>query len=128
MNSHALSHPELSRNATKDEFKHSLSTDQKDINMTTYQEYKAKIAELENLAETARKSELQAAKEKIAAIMRDYGLTLADLGPVAKAKPVKTRAPVPTKYRDDATGQTWTGRGRAPKWLEGKDKEQYLIK
>jgi DNA-binding protein H-NS len=96
--------------------------------MTTYQEYKAKIAELENLAENARKNEVSKAKEQIATIMRDYGLTIADLGTVTKAKPVKTRAPVPTKYRDDATGQTWTGRGRAPKWLEGKDKNQYLIK
>ncbi|PHV04298.1 histone family protein nucleoid-structuring protein H-NS [Janthinobacterium sp. BJB412] len=96
--------------------------------MTTYQEYKTKIAELESLAESARKNELLAAKEKIAGIMRDYNLTLADLGSTAKAKPVKTRAPVPTKYRDDATGQTWTGRGRAPKWLEGKDKNQFLIK
>ncbi|KQQ40236.1 histone family protein nucleoid-structuring protein H-NS [Duganella sp. Leaf126] len=96
--------------------------------MTTYQEYKAKIAELENLAENARKNEITKAKEQIATIMRDYGLTVADLGTVTKAKPVKTRAPVPTKYRDEATGQTWTGRGRAPKWLEGKDKNQYLIK
>ncbi|MDR7049408.1 DNA-binding protein H-NS [Duganella sp. 3397] len=96
--------------------------------MTTYQEYKAKIAELENLAENARKNEVTKAKEQIATIMRDYGLTMADLGTVAKAKPVKTRAPVPTKYRDEATGQTWTGRGRAPKWLEGKDKNQFLIK
>jgi DNA-binding protein H-NS len=85
--------------------------------MTTYQEYKAKIAELQGLAESARKNEVQAAKEKIASIMRDFGLTLADLGGVAKTKPVKTRAPVPTKYRDDATGQTWTGRGLKPKWL-----------
>jgi DNA-binding protein H-NS len=96
--------------------------------MTTYQEYKAKIAELENLAENARKNEVSKAKEQIATIMRDYGLSIADLGTVSKAKPVKTRAPVPTKYRDDATGQTWTGRGRAPKWLEGKDKNQFLIK
>ncbi|KQN77071.1 MULTISPECIES: H-NS family nucleoid-associated regulatory protein [Duganella] len=96
--------------------------------MTTYQEYKAKIAELENLAENARKNEVTKAKEQIATIMRDYGLTIADLGTVAKVKPVKTRAPVPTKYRDEATGQTWTGRGRAPKWLEGKDKNQFLIK
>jgi DNA-binding protein H-NS len=96
--------------------------------MTTYQEYKAKIAELENLAESARRNEVQLAKEKITAIMRDYGLTLADLGGTAKVKTIKTRAPVPTKYRDDATGQTWTGRGRAPKWLEGKDKADYLIK
>jgi DNA-binding protein H-NS len=96
--------------------------------MTTYQEYKAKIAELETLAENARKNEIQEAKEKIAAIMRDFNLTLADLGSVGKAKPAKTRAPVPLKYRDDATGQTWTGRGRAPKWLEGKNKDDYLIK
>lgn len=97
--------------------------------MTTYQEYKAKIAEFEKLADAARKAELQSAKEKIASIMREYGLTLADLGGAAKpAKPVKTRAPVPMKYRDDATGATWTGRGRAPKWLEGKDKANFLIK
>jgi DNA-binding protein H-NS len=96
--------------------------------MTTYQEYKAKIAELENLAETARKDEISQAKEKVAAIMREYGLTVADLGGAAKVKTSKPRAPVPTKYRDDATGQTWTGRGRAPKWLEGKKKEDYLIK
>ena len=32
------------------------------------------------------------------------------------------------KYRDPVTGQTWTGRGRAPKWLEGRKKEDFLIK
>lgn len=96
--------------------------------MTTYQEYKTKIAELENLAENARKNEIAKAKEQVTAIMREYGLTIADLGGATKVKTVKTRAPVPTKYRDDATGQTWTGRGRAPKWLEGKDKNDYLIK
>jgi DNA-binding protein H-NS len=97
--------------------------------MTTYQEYKAKIAELENLAESARKNEVAEAKEKIATIMRDYGLSISDLsGNTPKVKVSKPRAPVPTKYRDEATGQTWTGRGRAPKWLEGKKKDDYLIK
>jgi len=97
--------------------------------MTTYQEYQAKIAELQKAAENARKNEIAQAKEQIAGIMREYGLTLADLGPAVKAvKPVKPRAPVPMKYRDDKTGQTWTGRGRAPKWLEGRKKEDFLIK
>lgn len=96
--------------------------------MTTYQEYKAKIAELETLAETARKNEKAAAKEQILTLMRDFGITVAELGASGKSKSGKKRAPVPAKYRDDATGQTWTGRGRAPKWLEGKNKDQYLIK
>lgn len=95
--------------------------------MSTYQEYTAKIAELQQLAEAARKNEIAGAKAQIAAIMKDYGLTVEDLGG-AKTKTVKTLVPVAVKYRDDATGETWTGRGRAPKWLEGKDKNQYLIK
>jgi DNA-binding protein H-NS len=98
--------------------------------MSTYQEYTAKIAELQQLAEAARKNEIAGAKAQIAAIMKDYGLTVADL---AQAEPKATKAPkvrnpVAAKYRDDATGETWTGRGRSPKWLEGKDKNQFLIK
>lgn len=96
--------------------------------MTSYQEYKQKIVELENLAETARKSEIASAKEKITSIMREYGLTFADLGGAAKAVSTKPRKTVPAKYRDDVSGQTWTGRGRVPKWLDGKNRESYLIK
>ncbi len=34
---------------------------------------------------------------------------------------------VPPKYRDPATGQTWTGRGKPPLWIAGKDRLQFLI-
>ncbi|MBA5606802.1 H-NS histone family protein [Duganella sp. FT3S] len=95
--------------------------------MATYQEYATQIAELQRLAEEARRNEIADAKAQIASIMKDYGLTVADLGGV-KTKAVKERSPVAVKYRDDATGETWTGRGRSPKWLEGKDKNQYLVK
>lgn len=95
--------------------------------MSTYQEYTAKIAELQQLAEAARESEIAGAKAQIAAIMKDYGLTVDDLG-TTNAKTVKERVPVAAKYRDDTTGETWTGRGRSPKWLDGKDKSKYLIK
>ena len=96
--------------------------------MSTYQEYAAKIAELQQLAEAARKNEIADAKAKIAEIMEQYGLTLADLAGGTKVKSVKERVAVAAKYRNDATGETWTGRGRSPKWLEGKDKDQFLIK
>jgi DNA-binding protein H-NS len=95
--------------------------------MSTYQEYTAKIAELQQLAEAARKNEIAGAKAQIATIMKEYGLTVEDLGG-AKAQAVKARIPVAAKYRNDVTGETWTGRGRSPKWLEGKEKDQHLIK
>lgn len=95
--------------------------------MNTYQEYKAKISELQALAEEARGREISQAKEQIGSIMKEYGLTLADIAPQKVGRPKKPGVPAPVKYRD-STGQTWTGRGRTPKWLEGKDKNDYLVK
>jgi DNA-binding protein H-NS len=96
--------------------------------MSTYAEIKAQIAELENKAKEARAVELAAAKAQIAEIMRTYGLTLADLGSGAKARNAKTRQLVPAKYRNAATGETWTGRGRSPLWLAGRNRDEFLIK
>lgn len=96
--------------------------------MSTYAEIKAQIAELENKANEARSSEIASAKAQIAEIMKTYGLSLADVGGSAKPKSPKVRQPVPTKYRNSQTGETWTGRGRAPLWLAGKNKDDFLIK
>ena len=96
--------------------------------MSTYAEIKAQIADLETKANEARASELATAKSQIAEIMKAYGLTLDDLREVGKTKAVKVRQPVPAKYRNGATGDTWTGRGRVPRWLDGKNKDDFLIK
>jgi len=93
---------------------------------TSYADLKAQIAALEKQAALARDSEISTAKSQIREIMQTYGLTVADLGGVAKVpKATKT---VAAKYREASTGEEWTGRGRAPKWLDGKNKEDYLIK
>jgi len=60
--------------------------------------------------------------------MKEYGLTASDLGAIQKAKASKVSNPVAAKYKDPVSGATWTGRGRAPLWLNGKSKEEYLIK
>ncbi|BAO94094.1 histone family protein nucleoid-structuring protein H-NS (plasmid) [Caballeronia insecticola] len=50
---------------------------------------------------------------------------------VAKTKPKAgnyVRGPQTPKYRDPMSGETWSGRGRAPAWLAAaKDRTQYLI-
>lgn len=96
--------------------------------MSTYAEIKAQIADLEKKAHEARTSEIASAKAQIAEIMKTYGLGLGDLGGNAKSKAYKVRQPVAAKYRSAETGETWTGRGRAPLWLAGKNKDDFLIK
>lgn len=96
--------------------------------MSSYQDYQKQIAELQAKAEAARRAEVAEAKVKIQAIMSEYGLTVADIGVGSKPALKASRKPVEIKYKDEATGDTWTGRGRAPKWLEGKDKNQFLVR
>lgn len=93
---------------------------------TSYADLKAQIAVLEKQAAQARDSEISAAKSQIREIMQTYGLTMADLGGAIKVP--KARKTVAAKYRDASNGAEWTGRGRAPKWLDGKNKDDYLIK
>lgn len=96
--------------------------------MSTYSELQAQIAELQKQAEAARTGELAKAKAQIAEIMKEYGLTAADLGGSEKTKAAKAKVSVAPQFANPETGEKWTGRGRAPRWLEGKDKEHFRIK
>lgn len=93
--------------------------------MTSYQELKAKIAELEQQAEELRRSERRGAIQQIRELMQNHGVTLQDLEEGTKKRPGKDRSPVAAKYRDPESGKTWTGRGRAPLWLKGRSKGNF---
>jgi DNA-binding protein H-NS len=104
--------------------------------MKTYMALKSEIAKLEKQAEALRKNELKSVIAKIRLAIDEYGLTAADLGfgPGARqavVQPAKRRqrasAGVP-KYRDPATGRTWTGHGRPPAWIAAaKNRADCLI-
>jgi len=78
-------------------------------------------AELEKQIADARRVEHTQAVAEIRGLMAQYGLTLADLsarsGATKSGAMPGTGAKVAPKYRDPATGATWTGRGLKPKWL-----------
>ena len=77
-----------------------------------------------------RQTELADAIGKVKALVAEHGLTAEDVFGSAKRGPKAsgaTKNPVAPKYRDAATGQTWTGRGKAPKWIDGKDRAQFVI-
>ncbi|MCU0968279.1 MAG: H-NS histone family protein [Rubrivivax sp.] len=68
------------------------------------------------IAETQRE-ERAAAVSQIRSLMAQYGLTLADLSAKASPPAKKAGGKVPPKFRDPATGSTWSGRGLQPTWL-----------
>lgn len=87
--------------------------------MASLQELIAQKEALEREIERTRNEDRSDAIAKVRALMEEYGLTLSDLaarpGPKSRATPTKK---VAAKYRNRATGDSWSGRGLQPKWLK----------
>jgi len=97
--------------------------------MPTYTELKAQIASLSALAEAARNAEITAVVHSIRAIVAEYDLTEKDIFGSRRGRPRKKKSPATVpKYLNPATGATWSGRGRAPRWIaDAADRDQFLI-
>jgi len=96
--------------------------------MATYKEIQIQIQQLEKQADEARRQELATVIATIQSQMQEYGITPEDLRAPRRSKTAKTRQTVEPKYRNPSTGATWSGRGRTPLWLEGKNLTDFLIK
>ncbi|MGH8777764.1 H-NS family nucleoid-associated regulatory protein [Paraburkholderia sp.] len=97
--------------------------------MTQYADLKAQIARLQAQADEARRTEVVNVIAEIKRKITEYGLSAQDLGFAAAARrgrPPK-KAPLPPRYQDPKTGTTWSGRGKPPKWIAGKNRERFLI-
>lgn len=86
--------------------------------MATLSELLAQKAELERQIAETQRAERAAAIAQVRELMSQHGLTLADIGVRAANVAAPVRSKVPAKYRDPATGQTWSGRGLQPNWLK----------
>ena len=95
---------------------------------------KARITALQKQLAAAENNKAPAVRQ-VKALMKKLGVFAADLAdPSAekRAKGVKkTAQKVAVKYRDE-NGNTWTGRGKTPRWMAdaekaGNKREKYLI-
>jgi DNA-binding protein H-NS len=119
--------------------------------MPTYQELMSRKAALEKEAaalqeqiENAQRAERAEVINQIKSLMAQHGISFTELGArsggggggsggrARSAKPSTTGRKVAVKYRDEATGNTWSGRGLQPNWLknalaEGRKLEDFAV-
>ncbi|RTL29141.1 MAG: H-NS histone family protein [Burkholderiales bacterium] len=92
-------------------------------------------AELERQLTEVRRAERAGVIAQVKALMNEHGLSVSDLGGVSgagKRRGANAGAKVAPKYRNPATGDTWSGRGLKPKWVaaaldSGKKLEDFAI-
>lgn len=90
--------------------------------MSTYEELLAQRKILEQQIAVAHKAAAAQALDEVHALVAKFGFTAQQVFPW-KPTPKKAQA----KYRDPVTGATWSGRGREPKWIAGKDRGAFEV-
>lgn len=96
--------------------------------MSNLQDLMTQKADLERRIAQAQREARVEAIAKVRGLMSDYGLTMSDLSGRGTRK---SAGKVAAKYRD-ASGNTWSGRGLKPKWLQqamasGKKLEDFKL-
>lgn len=92
--------------------------------MPSYQELLAQKNELDKRIEQAHHAEAKEALATVKQLISTFGFTAQQVFPWKPEEKKKVEA----KYYDPESGATWTGRGKPPKWIEGKNRSQYEIK
>lgn len=95
-----------------------------DISNLSVAELKHLTSEAEALIESKKEQELDAAYKQVLQIASEHGVSVEELmtrgGKASKSKS-STRKPVAPRYRNpDNQQETWTGRGKQPRWLAAK--------
>jgi DNA-binding protein H-NS len=101
-----------------------------DLEKMSHAELAAMEAEIGRLIVQKRESERSAVREAVTALAREHGFDIKELIGRGKGR----NGSVAPKYQDpENAANTWTGRGRMPRWMtaalkgrEGK-KEDFLI-
>ncbi|KHS09405.1 histone [Burkholderia multivorans] len=91
---------------------------------TAYTQLLKQRDELDAQIKQALEIERGDAIAKIRALMETYHIAADE---IADRRRTRRHKPVVAKYRDPESGATWSGRGKPPRWIAGKDRESFAI-
>ncbi|KVN48734.1 hypothetical protein WT12_08280 [Burkholderia territorii] len=94
------------------------------MSTTAYSQLLKQREALQAQIEKALESERAGAIAQIRELMETYSISADEL---ADRRRTRKHKPVEAKYRDPDTGATWSGRGKPPRWIAGKDRESFAI-
>ncbi len=95
--------------------------------MPSYKDLLAQRQALDAQIASARQSELSAAIARVKEMVGEFSLTEQDIFGKPGRTPSATGATTAPKYRDPASGATWTGRGKPPRWIANQDRAKFAL-
>lgn len=91
--------------------------------MPTLRELLAEKVKLEQEIHRAHQEASTVALATVRELVQEFGFTSQQVFPL---KPLKKKPEA--RYLNEKTGATWSGRGKPPAWIAGKDRSEFAIK
>jgi len=114
---------------TETEFEPEIVTgEDEDDDGKSVEELTAERERLDNEIKSKTDDQKTSVINQIKTVVETYAITTEELvealgGLKSRRKGVKAKQ----KYADPASGATWSGRGKEPAWIKGKDRKKFLI-
>ncbi|WP_080420582.1 H-NS family nucleoid-associated regulatory protein [Burkholderia ubonensis] len=92
--------------------------------MPTYEELLRQRDSLNAQIATAKSHERAGVLVEVKRLVAEFDIASREIFGVERPQ---TRIRPPAKYRNPATGETWSGRGRPPAWIAEHERTAFLI-
>lgn len=87
----------------------------------------AQRAEIEAQINAERAHQMRAAITAVRELVAQHNLNASDVFPGRSAGMKSASKKVAAKYRDPASGKTWSGRGVSPKWFDKSRPQDFAL-
>ena len=98
------------------------------LDQMSVQELEQQQAEIDRKIREKKEAEKKAVIEQIVTVVHTYDIPIDELVDALGGLKIKRQGmKAVQKYRDPVTGVTWSGRGKEPTWIRGKDRRKFMI-
>ena len=105
-----------------------MTRSQCDLDGMTIEALQLHKEEVERKLLAKRETENRAVIDQIVELVNTHNIPVAELVDALGGLKLKRKlGPAVQKYRDPETGLTWSGRGKEPLWLRGKERAKFQI-
>lgn len=99
-----------------------------DLDSLSVEELRRQQEEINRRLEEKTNAEKKGILDQVVLVIAEYGITTEEvIEALGGYKPKRKGTPAKIKFRDPVSGAEWSGRGKEPLWIRGKDRKEFAI-
>lgn len=105
-----------------------VTVSDRELENLSVEELRRRQEEITRTLDEKTNAEKKGVLDQVILVIAEYGITTEEVVTALGGYKVKRKGtPARVKFRDPVTGAEWSGRGKEPLWIKGKDRAQFSV-